>query len=305
MLGESPSGNFTLYAVDPAALERVQHDTPEALDVPAYEPGEPGGPGEPAVPAGLVVSDRSDLAVGDSGEMVVGSRLPVEVAQRAARAPGLTNAGVWGVIDVAALQAAGIDLPPNAALLALTPDDRGPAASAEVVAALRSHFGDRATITSYAERVGQLTDAPTARALRTGLGVVSVLGVASAVVAVLLTLAGANEPRTRLISVLRTLGLPPRAELRLVLWEIAPAAGLALLLGAGLGFGLSALLVRVTDLRAFTGSAQQPVLTLEPLGLGLTLVGVAFAVVVAVVVAAWAAGRRSAAVVLRVGEGSS
>ena len=284
----------TLYAVEPDALAAVQKDTPGALTVPAHDPG---------APAPVVLSQATDLAVGDVGEMVVGSRFPVEVAALERRAPGLTNAGVWGAIDVAALREAGIDLSPNAALVDLT--ESGSVTAADTVAALREHFKERATITAYDERVAQLSEAPTATALRIGLAVVSVLGVGAAVVAVLLTLAGASAQRTRLVSVLRTLGLPQRAELRLVLWEIAPAAGLALVVGAGLGFGLAALLVQVTDLRPFTGTAEQPPLVLAPVGLTLTLLGVALAVVVAVVVAAWAAGRRSAAVVLRVGEGSS
>ncbi|OJX98372.1 MAG: hypothetical protein BGO96_04145 [Micrococcales bacterium 73-15] len=291
---DGPTTTFTLYAVDPAALAAVQAEVPGALEVPTHGAG---------APADLVLSERAGQPPGTAGELVASRRSPAVVDHLAARAPGLTGSGTWGAVDVAALQEAGIDLPPGSALLSVDSDDR--AATAAVVAALREHFGDRATVASYDERVAELAEAPTARALRTGLAIVSWLGIGAAVVAVLLTLAGANEPRTRLVSVLRTLGLPPRAELRLVLWEIAPAVGLALVLGAGLGVGLGALLVRVTDLRPFTGTVEQPSIALEPLGLTLTLAGAVLAVVVSVVVAAWSSGRRSAAVILRVGEGSS
>ena len=94
----------------------------------------------------------------------VGSRFPVEVAALERRAPGLTNAGVWGAIDVAALREAGIDLSPNAALVDLT--ESGSVTAADTVAALREHFKERATITAYDERVAQLSEAPTATALR-------------------------------------------------------------------------------------------------------------------------------------------
>jgi putative ABC transport system permease protein len=101
--------------------------------------------------------------------------------------------------------------------------------------------------------------------------------------------------------VLRTLGLPPRAELRLVLWEATPSVAAGVVAGTALGFALARLLLASIDVRPFTGGDAQPPLVVGP-SLAAALGAVLVVAGAAVVVSAWAAARRSAAVVLRAGE---
>ena len=63
--------------------------------------------------------------------------------------------------------------------------------------------------------------------MSTGIGVVMVVGLLAAVLALALALADRSARRTRVIAVLRTMGLPPRAEVRLVLWEAGPVVAVA------------------------------------------------------------------------------
>ena len=128
-------------------------------------------------------------------------------------------------------------------------------------------------------------------ALLTALVIVAVLCAA----AVIMTSVLNTHARNRLLAVLRVLGARP-AQLRwLVSWEILPMAAAALLVGIGLGIGLSALVGGVVDLRPFTGGVDQPALAVDPIVVGLLLTGFLAVVAAATAVSAVRSSRSSAA----------
>ncbi len=281
--GESAATGFTtVYAVD-AALAEVQAAVPGAVAVPLADP------------TGAVVSGRLGPAVGDEIGLHLGGPVTAEVTAVAATAPGITTSGSWVLVDRQVLLDAGQSPRTTTTFLAVAP-------GADVVAAVRDVVGPVPTVRALPERVAELTEAPTARALGVGLLVVGAVGLASAAAAVALGLARRESDRTRVVAVLRTMGLPPRAEFRLVLWEVVPTLIVALVAGVTLGFALAGLLLVTTDLRPFTGGAAQPGLVIDPGGLAAALGLVLVVAAVAVVVSAGAAAGRSAAVVLRAGE---
>lgn len=287
--GETLDGiRINVYAVDAAALGRVQAAIPDRLVVPPAEPER----------TGVVVSDQVGVAVGDELELVFSTPLRVTVAATAPTAPGITGTSSWIVLDRQAFVDAGLAFPVTATYLALEPG----AEVGSAVDAVREVVGEVPAIRTSQGRIEELSQAPTALALRTGLLVVAAVGLMSAAGAVALTLAGRTADRTRVVSVLRTMGLPPRAEVPLVLWEVVPTMAVSMLAGGVLGFGLVRVVLATTDLRPFTGAASQPALVVDPLALTAALGAVVVVAAAAVIVSAWAAARRSAAVVLRAGE---
>lgn len=282
IVGENVATGFaTVYAAD-AELTAVQARVPGAVAVPSA--------------GGAVVADRLGARVGDELTLHPGATVTATVTDLAPRIPGITYSGGWVLIDRQVLLDLDRPARPTTTLLALTPD------AGDVTERVRAVVGPVPTVTTWTARVAELDGAPTARALSTGLVAVALVGLGSAAAAVALGLARREGERTRIVAVLRTMGLPPRAELRLVLWEVVPLLALSLLAGVGLGFGLAALLLGSTDLRPFTGGDAQPELVVHAGGLAAALGGVVLVAGTAVVVSAWAAARRSAAVVLRAGE---
>lgn len=273
----------TLVAVD-ASLADVQADVPGHVEVPA--------PGEVAVAGPVPVQPGDRLTLGASDPV------DVTVASRPTTAPGVTASSSWVLVDRRSLGDAGEDLAVTAAYLRLAPD----ADPGRVTAALRAAVGPAVDVTSAVERLDAVRTAPTAQAMSTGVLVVTGVGLLAAAAAVALSLAAGAGPRTRVVAVLRTLGLPPRAELRLVLWEAAPGVALALVAGCGLGVGLAALLLASTDLRPFTGGDVAARLVASPPSLLAALAVLAALAAGSIAVSASAAARRSAAVVLRAGE---
>lgn len=258
-------------------------------------------PGHLAVPpvGTVLVSSTLGVPAGATGaEIATDPATPVTVETAGGTPPGLTTAHAWVLVDARTLAAAHLRNQPDSAFLAL---DRT-ADPVAVAAAVRKAVGPDLSVTTARERLEALRSAPTARALSLGILLVVAAGLLAAALAVALALSARSAPRTRLVAVLRTLGLPPRSELRLVLWEVAPGVAVGVLAGVGLGFGLAGLLLACVDLRPFTGGAAQPHLTVDPLAVAAAVAVVVVVAAAAVVVSAWAAARRSAAVVLRAGE---
>ena len=272
----------TLYAADPG-LTDVQEGVPGAVAVPPV--------GSLAGATGL------PLETGGPAQLATSPRLSLTVATRSAAAPGLTTAQTWMLVDRRSLEGTNVRFVVTAAYLALD-DGADPVA---VATAVRDVVGPGVSVLAAHERLEQLRTAPTARALSTGILVVVVAGLLAAMLAVSLALAARSASRTRVVAVLRTMGLPPRAEVRLVLWEATPSVAAAVLAGTGLGFVLAWLLLASIDVRPFTGGDVQPPLVVGP-SLAAALGAVLVAAAAAVLVSAWAAARRSAAVVLRAGE---
>ncbi len=279
--GESVLG--TLYVVD-GDLDHVQRDVAGRVPVP--------GPGE------VVVGRAAPVSPGDAGELKLLPRIPVTVSGTAEGIPGVTHASIWKLVDRSTLADTSLRLDVRIVLLTLSSGaDRD-----AVVAAVAEVVGPNATIDVTAHRLEALRAAPTAAAMSTGILVVVVAGLLAAVAAVVLALSARSASRTRVVAVLRTMGLPPRAEGRLVLWETAPGVAVGLAAGAVLGFALTWLLLATVDVRPFTGGEGRPPFVVDPATLVAALAAVVAVAGAAVVASAWAAARRSAAVVLRAGE---
>ncbi|MDO8107262.1 ABC transporter permease [Isoptericola sp. b441] len=272
-----------LYAVGPE-LAVVQRDVPGAVPVPPV--------------GGLIASSETRRHSGDAVVLETAPHVPLTVTATATAAPGLTGSQRWIVVNRASLVDVTTHLDVTRAFLALEPS----ADPEAVAAAVRDVAGPAATVDAAHTRLEQLRSAATATAMSVGIGVVVAAGLLAAMLAVALALADRSARRTRVVAVLRTMGLPSRAEVRLVLWEVAPVVAVSVLAGVGLGFALTGLLLASTDVRPFTGGAAQPGLVVDPVALTGAVVAVVAVACVAVAVSAFAAARRSAAVVLRAGE---
>jgi putative ABC transport system permease protein len=258
-------------------------------------------PGHLAVPpvGTVLVSSTLGVPAGARGaEIATDPATPVTVESAGGTPPGLTTAHAWVLVDARTLAAAHLRNQPDSAYVQL----ERTADPVAVAAAVRQAVGPDLTVTTARERLEALRSAPTTRALSLGILLVVAAGLLAAALAVALALSARSVPRTRLVAVLRTLGLPPRSEFRLVLWEVAPGVAVGVLAGVGLGFGLAGLLLACVDLRPFTGGGAQPHLTVDPLAVAAAVAVVVVVAAAAVVVSAWAAARRSATVVLRAGE---
>ncbi|BCJ46505.1 membrane protein [Actinoplanes ianthinogenes] len=110
--------------------------------------------------------------------------------------------------------------------------------------------------------------------------------------------------RGRTLSRLRTMGLSPRQGRRLLIFEILPLIGVAVLAGGLAGFVLPALIGPALGLSGFTSGVTAGI-TLDPWFAGGVLVVAAFAVLAALVVENIANRRLRLGTVLRLGEEQS
>lgn len=173
-------------------------------------------------------------------------------------------------------------------LLANLHDDAGSPTVQEAVADIA---GQPILQQTPEQQVQQTLESASGRGLQVGLwAVIGAMAVLCSLTIVMTSVVNAPA-RNRLIALLRTLGFPPRRDGALMLWELGPITGAAVLAGTALGLVLPLVILGAIDLSAFTGGAMEPALALNPLLLLGLLVG--FVVVVLVSVAgAVAAGRR-------------
>src|SRR5690606_27015065 len=101
---------------------------------------------------------------------------------------------------------------------------------------------------------------PMAGGMTAALTAAVALSLVLVVVAVVMTLMMGAPARTRLMAVLRTLGLDPRQARAVVAWELAPLAAVAILAGGVLGVLVPWVVLSAMDLRALTGGTEQPAL---------------------------------------------
>lgn len=295
----APVATSTSVALDVGASQLLTKLFVAGPDLAAAQDGVDGAVALPPV-GGIVVSDTMPVHVGDPVVLETAPAVSLTVTATAPAAPGLTGAQDWMLVNRESLAGTTTPLLVTVTYLALAPG----ADPASVADAAREVVGPGITVTTASDRLDQLRTAPTATAMSTGIGVVMAAGLLAAVLALGLALAERSARRTRVIAVLRTMGLPPRAEVRLVLWEAGPVVAVAVVAGAVLGFVLTGLLLVTTDVRPFTGGGAQPGLAVDPATLAGAVVAVLVAAGAAVLVSAFAAARRSAAVVLRAGEDS-
>ncbi len=259
----------TVYAVDAEALARVQQDVPGA---PAGVAGLAES-GDGRLPA--LVSEPLAVATGKPGLTLGGAELAVLGSVE--KVPGSPPSSRFVLVDLGHVTATfDQEVYPRLALLGLDAGV-GEAGRAAVEREIRAQLPS-AVVDDPVTGEAELLAAPSASGLAAAfLLAVVVSGLLSAA-AVVLMLVLAAPARGRLLAVLRTLGLPRRAERGLVVWEIGPWAAVALAVGAVLGWVVPALLLAAVDLTPLTGGDAQPPLSVDPLTLGALAGG--FAVVV-------------------------
>ena len=268
---------------DLAALVRVQRGVPGALVVPRPDGGVVTSPG---------LSDAGDRV--RFGNDLASPRVPVLGTSRSAA--GVSTQDEWVVVDATSGDLG--TFAPRSVLVSLAPG----ADSARVARDLASATGGNGTVTSAAETTTERADDAAAVGLRRFLvGAVGVVGLAAAAAVVLSLLLGAPT-RTRMLAILRVLGVPRRRRAWLAAWEQAPAAVVALLVGGGLGIGLAAAVQRVVDLAPFTGGATQPALDVDPVLLVALLGGFVVMVVAVSGLGLWTAYRASTSAAVRLDE---
>jgi putative ABC transport system permease protein len=267
----------------------VQYDVPGAPVVPT-DMADKTAAGVP-----IVVSDAARSAL--PGPLTVNGD-PVDVVGTGHDLAGLSDRDLWAVADETLakdlLSSNGV---PDTVLLSVQPG-----AGPSVADALRAIVGADAQVEQPADVVQRLTSAPTIGGMRAALLAATALGLLLVALAVLVTAVSGTRARNRLFGVLRALGLDRRQMARLAGWEQAPPALTAVLIGGGFGVLLAALTGGVVDLRAFTGGADRPGLTVQLWGLLAVIGGFLLVVVLAIGVSSLLARRAGAASVLRMEE---
>lgn len=259
-----------------------------------------------AFPADAITPGTATLQVALSAAVAGETGTPVTVQTEAATVGATldTLLGMSGVSEFVVLAASdytaltGLGFFPRTVLIDVA-DGVDPH---DVVPALSAAVGQNHTVRVLADSTAEIQASPAVTALRFVL--FAALGVAAllSVIALLLVAGVARDARSRVIALLRTMGLDRRRVRAIVAWEFAPLGVTALVGGVILGAVLPLLVVASIDLRPFTGGGAQPPLTVDPVLSG-ALIGV---VVVALALAVFAgvAGARttSIATVLRTEE---
>ncbi|MEU1285444.1 hypothetical protein [Kitasatospora sp. NPDC005856] len=158
------------------------------------------------------------------------------------------------------------------------------------------------TVHSSRETATALGDDPLQRAAGRLFRYAAAAGAGFALLAVLLTLLRAAPDRTAVLARLRTMGLPPRQGLALILTEALPQT-LAAAAGGGLvALAAVALLGGAFDISTLVGAEVGDVITPVPMPVLLPTAGLALLVGLGVVLETLVAGRRQIATELRAGE---
>lgn len=283
----------TVLFADPDELRAAQGDVAPLLPADADIGG--GGAGEPP----LVVSARASAAIEGRTEATLdGTRVTVAAVSQAAAPESV--APNWVLVD----EALADELFPRRAVaetVALV--SLAPGADAGAVArAVRDLVGPDAAILSPSVIVDGLSSRPGTFAVRTALLGATVAVAALSALAVTLTLTLGSRTRERILALLRMLGAPARTGRGLVAWELAPPLAAALVVGAGIGLALPALLLETVDLRAFTGSGAAPAYHLDPLLLAAAVGGFLLLTALLTALALALSRRARLAVLLRAGQ---
>ena len=278
----------TVYLVDTATLTRVQAGVSGAIDIPAGM-NRTAGPVPVLVSSGFLTAMQAPV----TAELTSGGH-PLRVVGTAPAADGFSPARDWVLADRTFAADFGADpTDATALLLRLTPT----ADPAAVAGRLQTQLPD-ATIAAAQQTVAALLASPSVRGAETAAVAALAVTLLLGVVAVGMAAVAGTSARTRVVMILRTLGLPRRAVSRLTAWEFLPPAAGALLGGTLTGLALLGLIHRVVDLRPYTGGRTQPPVTISVLQLGAVL-GILVVVIAAAITGASLAARRTVTLVDR------
>ncbi|GAA2172264.1 FtsX-like permease family protein [Arthrobacter parietis] len=284
--GGRQTKDVNLLAADPGAVLSVQEDLAGAFP-PALLNALEGDASDGALP--VIASPALELAEGTAIELRYrGTSVDAEVVGIGPEDVVFSASSVWMLVGEQAIGSVQERTFEPSVLLA---DLHDGAASEAVMDAVADIAGVPVLQQTPDQQVEQTLESASGRGLQLGLW--AVIGAMAALCSLTIVMTSVvNAPaRNRLIALLRTLGFPPRRDGALMLWELGPITGAAVLAGTALGLVLPLVILGAIDLSAFTGGAAEPALALNPLLLLGLLVG--FVVVVLLSVAgAVAAGRR-------------
>ncbi len=168
-----------------------------------------------------------------------------------------------------------------------------------VAASISAQIDTAHAIQSLSARAQVIQSSPAITALRAALLAALVLAVVLSVIAILLVAGVSRDARSRVIAMLRTMGMSRRNGRGIVSWEFAPLGASALVGGLVLGVVLPLLVLVSIDLRPFTGGVTQPGLTVDPALTASLIATVVVALIVAVFGGVLSARTTSLVTVLR------
>ena len=282
--------------VDPAALQTVRPDLPPLVG---------------ATPGSLPVLVSADLAAQIQGTDLMLGEVPVTQVGVVSQTSMPTMQGLWLIIDESA--AADLDIVgqiPSRVLVSLggvaSGNDWDPATVDTIESLVRGvqpeQFAGSMRVIDVNSELGRTRAAPITSGLERSLVLVAVATLVLTILVVALASAASAATRSRVVGVLRILGMDAGQVRRLVVWEFAPVAVASILVGTLVGVLLPFLVTAVLDLRAFFGGSVLPEPSLDPLWIVVAVGAYALAIVTAVLVAS-ALGRRFApASTLKMGE---
>ncbi|GAA1122898.1 ABC transporter permease [Arthrobacter flavus] len=271
-----------VLAVDPSELRTVQRGSagafPAALLSKLEQPAPAG-----ALP--VVVSGAVGLELGGTGTLGYrDSSRAIDVVGVGPPSTPLASGSNWMLVStkaVNALEERTFD--PSVVFIRLAPGIDDGSIQAQLVDLVPTPI----LVQTPTQFEDQTLQSPSGLGLQTGLWtVITAMGVLCALT--ILMTAVVNAPaRNHLVALLRTLGFPRNRDGAVLLWELGPVAGAALVMGTILGFAFPVILLDSIDLAVFTGGEFQPAarvdlaLTAGLLGgfVGVTALAIAVAVV--------------------------
>ncbi|NJC23124.1 putative ABC transport system permease protein [Arthrobacter pigmenti] len=282
--GETKDVN--LLTTDPSAMRGVQEGLagafPPSLLAALEEPTSDG-----ALP--VVVSPVLELEPGTAVELRYrGTTIDLEVVGVGSENTVFTPAAEWMLVGQDAINSVEERTFQPSVILTDLGEDADPQA---VMGAVEDITGPQILLQTPDQNVERTLGSASGFGLQLGLWAVIVSMVLLCSLTIVMTSVVNTPARNRLISLLRTLGFPPRRDGALMLWELGPIAAAAILAGTALGLVLPLIILDSIDLSAFTGGEDEPALAINPL-LVLALVAGFMVVVLASLAAAVAAGRR-------------
>jgi len=285
-----PGGRVTaeVIATDPTALSAVQQGMVGAF---------PAGIADAALPLDVVPSTSLEVQLGGTVSDIAGT--PAVGAEPLEQILGLTVSPEFVVVGADAYTLlTGKGFFPRTVLIDLAPGSD----AAPVVERIGQIIDGAYSVSLLDASTDEIRSSPAVTALRVALLSAVVIAIALSAVALLLVAGVTRDARSRVIALLRTMGMGRRATRGIVAWEFVPLGVTALVGGGVLGILLPLLIVFSIDLRPFTGGGDQPSLFVDPV-LSATLVAIVLAALaLAVVGGVLGARATSMAAVLRTGE---
>lgn len=246
----------------------------------------------PVLTVGDLPADTGTARLRTFGEVTVVDHRPALAGVRTRGATLVMSVSNWEAVTSRVSSG-------SVALVSLTGEVPAEQVSARVARALPTALIESPEVASAAHR-----EAPITTGLLTAFAVAVVASAALTALAVLLAHFMGSVSRSRMLSVLRTLGMPPERARSLTVWEFGPLVAIALAVGTVTGGVVSWVLVRAVDLTDLTGGAAQPALRLDPALLAAVLGAVVVTLAGTVLLSAFLAARADLAQQLRIGDES-